>query len=148
MIIYGIPSSGKTTIARLLAKSFELEVKCSDKVYKKIAKHINVSKRESGNPKHWYKKKNIDTLKERYYKILQSESQCIYEGYGFGFKKDRSLIKDNGPIFFLYIDYKTWLERKGVEDSPERKDEYEYLNSIIEHPDDYYFVNQMLQTIV
>ena len=145
----GIPRSGKTITSIKMAKMLNYNYVAIDTVYEKIAKELGLNIDDAGNPKIWKEIPEIDKLKEKYYAEIVTDKPTVYDGFGLCFEKDRQLIKDNGPIFYLPVSYEDWLMRTGyiigneIKPTDINRKEYDSLNRMIEFPQDYYTVDKV-----
>jgi len=137
IFITGIPSAGKSTIARKLKSYFGLNKKFgTDYVYIAIGEELEIE--DFPNPKKWadLEPSLIKELKIKYYsKMLPRDDKILVEGYGLMFKEDRDIIKELLPehkiiSFYKDISYENWLRQKGIVDCEERKREFEYLKAV------------------
>lgn len=149
MIIMGIPRSGKTITAMKMAKMLNYKYVEIDGIYMKIAEELGLNVDDAGNPKIWKEIPNIDELKEKYYAEIVTDKPTVYDGFGLCFEKDRHLIKDSGPIFYLPVSYSEWIKRTEyrtgeiIVPTDENKKEYDELIQMVEFPEDYYLVDRV-----
>ena len=141
ILIGGIPSAGKTTLARKFVKTFGLEKEfCVDYVYFAIGDELGI--KDFANPHIWTRvdKKIVSELKRKYYRdMLPTNDRVIIEGYGLMFKEDRDIIKEfyhDHEVTFFYrdIDFEDWAIQKGVVACEDRLKEFNFLkkNATIE----------------
>lgn len=137
ILITGIPSSGKTTLANKLAPFWDItNVQQTDHVYDAIGEHLKI--KNFSDPNVWRRENQeiVRAAKEKHYKKMLSTDDCsMLEGYGLMFFDDREIIKAIYPeyeklYFFKDVRYGDWLRQKGVLDTLERSVEYEYLRRI------------------
>jgi shikimate kinase len=148
--ITGIPSSGKSTLAGLLAEFHnDAPVFCVDYVYHKIAKKLGKDIHEFTSPNGWRKMppEEIKELKmEAYHEMISAlvmehpeAKTIIAEGYGLCFNYDRIYLQDAlkaqfSKVKFLHlhkdVSFENWCKYKGVMGTDKRKAEYEELKGI------------------
>jgi adenylate kinase len=143
IIITGIPSSGKTTFSRILAKLLGCKIVEIDLIYFEVAKELGVEKSLFCNFRNW-KNLNIDVekanaLKEKYYKSFSEhikDNTIMFEGFGFFLAKDRDILRKLYPkseiiLMEKQVNYNKWLDFKNNHctkiDCERTKQEYENL---------------------
>ncbi len=154
IFVSGIPSAGKTTLARKLGAYLNLPVFTTDHAYDLIAKHLGLTNehqiRAFANPKVWRQAPNISQLKRRFYPqyLKDKPQEAILEGYGLCFAEDREAIGVKPKAHFhLEVSYEEWLERHAKATGREyghtivRREEYDYLISLVNLPDDAYRID-------
>lgn len=148
IFVSGIPSAGKTTLARKLGAYLNRPVFTTDYVYYNIAKHRGTTDeqeiKEFANPSVWCQVDDIGPLKGRFYlEYLKDKPQeAILEGYGLCFAGDRAAIGVKPEAHFhLEVPYEEWLAHKGSEHTIRRREEYDYLTGLVNLPDEVYRVD-------
>lgn len=149
LFVTGIPSSGKTTLARKLGAFLGVPVFTTDHAYDLIARHLGITEerkvREFTNPAVWQKVKDIANLKTRFYKefLAQVPENAILEGYGLCFEEDRQAIGvEPEACFFLEISYEDWVRCHRTAYTPETRAEYDRLVSLVTLPQGAYHIDQ------
>lgn len=148
IFITGIPSAGKTTLATKLGAYLGLPVFITDDVYYLIARHLGMTEdeiREFANPNVWQTVEDIANLKARFYKefLSQVPPHAILEGYGLCFEEDRQAIGiEPEACFFLEVSYEDWVRCHKTAYTPETKQEYDRLVSLVSLPKGTYRIDQ------
>lgn len=147
----GATATGKTTLARKLAKHLGVGVTGVDTVYSIIARKLRYTKQEElVLPEFWERFEKFGALKHDAYKEWFADKQgkdMVIEGFPLFFEQDRQLLREVlGEHDETYFYYKpptdVWLERASKKyGKPHSATDYIAMTKYFEPPKDYYEIN-------